>query len=122
MYIVPTERFDKRHYVNVAEFEFPAYFNFFVTKKKVKLICSKQAEKALRIVFQETLLGPQEFDGVEQEFTETLPRGYIPQFKKELDYFAINPFTKEKLTVESLIEFINYDDNGNAFLENGSKI
>jgi len=51
IYIIPTERFDKRHYVNVAEFEFPAYFNFFVTKKKIKLICTKTAEAALRIVF-----------------------------------------------------------------------
>ena len=31
-YIVPFKRFDSRYGVNLAEFEFPAYFNFFVRK------------------------------------------------------------------------------------------
>lgn len=38
-FIVPTERFDKKANLNVAEFEFPAYFNFFIHKKKINLIC-----------------------------------------------------------------------------------
>lgn len=29
-YIIPTNRFDKKFGISVAEFEFPAYFNFFV--------------------------------------------------------------------------------------------
>jgi hypothetical protein len=39
-YIIPTKRyifasfrFDKKYGISVAEFEFPAYFNFFVKKK-----------------------------------------------------------------------------------------
>lgn len=44
----------------MAEFEFPAYYNFFVNKRQVSLICTKKVEAAIRIVFQETLLGPQE--------------------------------------------------------------
>ena len=60
-YIIPTNRFDKNHGVNVAEFEFPAYFNFFIKKKHVNLICTKEAEKAIRIVFQETLIGPDDY-------------------------------------------------------------
>ncbi len=60
-YILPTKRFDKKYGINVAEFEFPAYFNFFIRKKQVNLICTKEAEKHIRIVFQETLIGPEEF-------------------------------------------------------------
>ena len=37
-YIVPFKRFDSRYGVNLAEFEFPAYFNFFVRKTYVTLI------------------------------------------------------------------------------------
>ena len=59
-YIIPTNRFDKNYGVNVAEFEFPAYFNFFIKKKHINLICTKEAEKAIRIVFQETLIGPED--------------------------------------------------------------
>lgn len=61
-YIVPSVRFDKKTGINVAEFEFPAYFNYFVKKKKINLICSKEAFEAIRIIFQETLLGPVEFE------------------------------------------------------------
>lgn len=57
-YIIPEQRFDKKFGINVAEFEFPAYYNYFVRKRKINLICDKEAEKAIRIIFQETLLGP----------------------------------------------------------------
>lgn len=32
--------FDKKFGLNFCEFEFPAYFNFFVKKNKITLICS----------------------------------------------------------------------------------
>lgn len=61
-YILPTKRFDRKSGVNVAEFEFPAYFNFFIKRKKCTLICDHPAENAVRTIFQETLLGPTSFD------------------------------------------------------------
>jgi hypothetical protein len=57
IFIMPTHRFDKKFCLSVAEFEFPAYFNFFVKRRKVILICDKNGEKAVRDIFQETLLG-----------------------------------------------------------------
>lgn len=35
---------------------------------------------------------------------------------------AVNPFTKEKLVVETLIEFRNFDENGECLLEEDVKI
>jgi len=32
-FIIPTNRFDRKSGINVAEFEFPAYFNFFCNLK-----------------------------------------------------------------------------------------
>ena len=61
-YIIPTSKWDKIYNVSVAEFEFPAYFNFFVKKKKINLICTKENEKAIKDIFQETLLGPVDFE------------------------------------------------------------
>ena len=57
-YIIPTARFNRKYGLNVAEFEFPAYFNFFIRNKKINLICTKEAMNAIQIIFQETLLGP----------------------------------------------------------------
>lgn len=50
-YIIPSKRFDTKYGVNVAEFEFPAYFNFFIKKSATFLICTADAEKVIRTVF-----------------------------------------------------------------------
>lgn len=57
-YIIPNERFNRKYGLNVAEFEFPAYFNFFVRNKRIILICTEEAQQAIQVIFQETLLGP----------------------------------------------------------------
>ena len=61
-FIIPSNRFNKIFGVNVAEFEFPAYFNFFINKQKINLICTKEAEISIRVIFQETLLGPKNLE------------------------------------------------------------
>jgi hypothetical protein len=61
-YVIPSQRWDKIFLLSVAEFEFPAYFNFFVRRNRITLICSREAEEAIRRIFQETLLGPTNFD------------------------------------------------------------
>jgi hypothetical protein len=51
-YIIPTNRFNKKLGLVVADFEFPAYFQYFCNKcNQVTLICTKEAEKAIKIVF-----------------------------------------------------------------------
>lgn len=62
IYVLPPKRFDFNMCLNVAEFEFPVYFNFFVRKKQVILVCTQEAKEAILTVFQETLLGPVSFD------------------------------------------------------------
>ena len=54
VFIVPRERYDKKSFLNVAEFEFPAYFNFFISRKRIRILCTKDTKKLLEIVFQET--------------------------------------------------------------------
>ncbi len=72
IYVLPTNRFDFVSCLNVAEFEFPAYFNFFVRKKQVTLICSAEAKEAIITVFKETLLGPTNFDVLQLFFPKSL--------------------------------------------------
>jgi hypothetical protein len=61
MFVIPTRHYSKESFINVAEFEFPAYFNFFLKRRKIMIICTADQEKNIRIIFQETLLGPLEF-------------------------------------------------------------
>jgi len=50
-FIVPSQRFAKEANLNVAEFEFPAYYNFFIHKKKINLICDAECKSAIRNAF-----------------------------------------------------------------------
>lgn len=118
-YIVPVERFCREMGpalgVNLAEFEFPAYFNFFIQKKRCTLIVdSEDAERNIRRVFSETLLGPAQFrrdenpiSYEEEDFAPNFPRDSIPNFQKELDYFRVGPDGNE-LVIETLLNFTHF--------------
>lgn len=125
VYIVPVERFCREMGpalgVNLAEFEFPAYFNFFVYKKQCTLVVdSQEAEKNIRRVFSETLLGPAQFRRLkepmgyeEEDFSPDFPREAIPNFQKELKHFRIMPDGKE-LVLETLLNFRHFEMPGEA--------
>eukprot|EP00522_Entomoneis_paludosa_P011531 CAMPEP_0172455762 /NCGR_PEP_ID=MMETSP1065-20121228/12231_1 /TAXON_ID=265537 /ORGANISM="Amphiprora paludosa, Strain CCMP125" /LENGTH=1384 /DNA_ID=CAMNT_0013208239 /DNA_START=266 /DNA_END=4420 /DNA_ORIENTATION=- len=120
VYIVPVERFCREMGpalgVNLAEFEFPAYFNFFVYKKRCMLVVdSHDAEENIRRVFSETLLGPAQFRREdnpiafeEEDFAPDFPRSAIPNFQKELKHFRIMPDGTE-LVIETLLDFCHFE-------------
>ncbi|EEY69474.1 cGMP-dependent 3',5'-cGMP phosphodiesterase, putative [Phytophthora infestans T30-4] len=90
-YIVPSEPFTKtlgaNMGVNVAEFEFPAYCNFFFKRQCVNLIVtSADVESRIRQVFQETLFGPADLD-LRNDFPQATPMEQFPDLRKELEYF-----------------------------------
>jgi len=119
-YIVPVERFCREMGpalgVNLAEFEFPAYFTFFINKKRCTLIVdSEDAERNIRRVFSETLLGPAQFRREENpiaydpdDFAPDFPRDAIPDFEKELKHFRNTPDGNE-LVIETLLNFCHFE-------------
>lgn len=125
VYIVPVERFCREMGpslgVNLAEFEFPAYFNYFVYKKRCTLVVdSEDAERNIRRVFNETLLGPAQFrrcdnaiEYEEEDFAPDFPREMIPNFNKELKHFRIMPDGKE-LVLETLLNFRHFTLPGDS--------
>jgi hypothetical protein len=122
VYIVPVERFSREMGpalgVNLAEFEFPAYFNYFVYKKRCTLVVdSEDAEDNIRRVFSETLLGPAQFRREEggityeaEDFAPDFPIEAIPNFQKELKHFRIMPDGHE-LVIETLLNFRHFELN-----------
>lgn len=119
MYIVPPERFCREMGpalgVNLAEFEFPAYFNFFVYKKQCTLVVdSEDAEENIRRVFEETLLGPAQFRGPQaishepEDFAPEYPREAIPNLANELEHFRMMPDGSE-LGIDMLLKFRHFD-------------
>lgn len=120
LYIVPIERFCREMGaalgVNLAEFEFPAYFNFFVQRKKCRLLVdSLDAEQNIRRVFNETLLGPAQFrrpdnpiEYEEEDFDPEFPREAIPNFYKEFKHFRMTP-SGDELVLETLLNFSHFE-------------
>jgi phosphoribosyl 1,2-cyclic phosphodiesterase len=114
-YVVPHELFDRRRGISVAEFEFPAYYNFFLLKRRARLVVESDAVEArIRGVFQETLFGPTKPPN-EREFDEGYPDGARPDFQRESDYFRRRA-DGSRTEVDDLVEFIHYDGRRVAHL------
>lgn len=100
------------------EFEFPAYFTYFVRKFKCTLVVdSPLAEKEIRMVFGETLLGPYHFRdhqaplaNVDEDFDPSFPKDRRPNFYKELGQFRANEKTTdyEELEIDTLVNFVHF--------------
>jgi CRP-like cAMP-binding protein len=117
-FVIPRRLFDRRAGINVAEFEFPAYYNFFLKgQRKTTLITTKEVETRIREVFRETLLGPENFDAFDADFSSAFPVGDRPDPYKECRHFGMNPFDRTKaMSVDTLLAFIHFDEHGLAVI------
>ena len=108
MFVVYGEMFDRNDCINMAELEFPAYFNFFVKKKAVKIVTTPDLEARIRTVFQETLLGPLKKDyDCKKDFHVSVPSDAYPRFWEE--GCSLDAFRKD-LTVDKLLSFVHFSD------------
>lgn len=57
-FVVMGDMFSTSLGLNTAELEFPAYYNFFIKRRRTMIITTKRNMERLKTVFQETLLGP----------------------------------------------------------------
>jgi len=112
-YVVPSVRFDRQQGINVSEVEFPAYFNFFIQRKQVSLICDAEGEQRIRRVLTETLFGPQAFFDTDGEFDPSIPPAARPVHASECGQFRKNPFEAgQRLEVDTLVDFKSFDAEG----------
>ena len=125
IYIVPVERFCREMGpalgINLAEFEFPAYFNYFVRGRKVTLVVdSDEAETNIRNVFGETLLGPAQFRNHEypkpnedEDFDPSFAEDKRPNFYREFYHFrtAEKSTDFKELNIDTLIGFVHFQSN-----------
>jgi Metallo-beta-lactamase superfamily len=129
IYIVPRERFcsdwGPALGINLAEFEFPAYFNYFVRQKKCCLVVDNlEAEMNIRSVFEETLLGPKKYrdhdaplPNDDEDFDPDYPLDMRPNFYEEFQHFRAAEKTAEyeELNTDMLLDFYHFEkDNGNG--------
>jgi CRP-like cAMP-binding protein/glyoxylase-like metal-dependent hydrolase (beta-lactamase superfamily II) len=115
-YIIPRDKFDWNDGISLMEFEFPVYYNFFLRKQnRTKIVCDKETAERIKVIFQETLLGPRAFQNFDQEFA----KGYkgIPDMNRELKYFARNPFIPgTTFMFEQFVELHTFDSKSQVVI------
>ena len=104
IFVLPGRLFHVEKGIAVAELEFPIYFNHFLCKEKTLIICTKEQERNLKIVLNESVFGPSEIN-LESEFPNGRDSIHYPDLKAEIDYFRGNR------EMEDLVEFGVYDNN-----------
>ncbi|MEM5782512.1 MAG: MBL fold metallo-hydrolase, partial [Candidatus Aenigmatarchaeota archaeon] len=106
-YLIPQEMIDNTSFLNVAEVEFPIYYNYFVKKRKTFLICNKKQKEIIEILFKESLIGPSKV--LEEDF----PSNIDCKIEEEMLFFRRkNPENKQELfDVFDSVEFIDIDKN-----------
>ena len=101
------------------QFEFPAYFNYFVLKRCVTIICHKRWSASIRSIFTETLFGPKEDQlYLSHDFPPGAPSSDYPRFVGE--GLSLDP-GRRTLKVEDLINIVEFPA-GNAVTVPGTAI
>lgn len=114
--MVPRERFNIKEGINVSEIEFPAFFNFFVRKKKAQLITYPECKEYLYTIMKEALDGPdpdQIF--IEEEYSQFCESGVReakPDHVKEIAYFREPRPGTDPIEVLNLISFSYFNADG----------
>ncbi|CAN5919745.1 cAMP/cGMP-dependent 3',5'-cyclic-AMP/GMP phosphodiesterase [soil metagenome] len=116
-YVLPRDLFDRRRGLSVAEFEFPAYYSFFLLKRRCRLVVlSRDVERRVRAIFQESLFGPMG-EPLPSEFADGYPEARRPRFQRDSEYFRTVP-GRGRIEADDLVEFVQVDD-GQAELAPG---
>jgi CRP-like cAMP-binding protein len=86
VFVLPRALFDWRKGINLADLEFPIYYNFFIRKQKTHIICTQSQAGRLVRALQEALFGPIELSLAGDAFG-TGQGGFLPDLASEMKYF-----------------------------------
>lgn len=120
-FIVPQFMFSLSKGIALAEMEFPIYYNFFIKKRKTRIICNKNQQQRIETIISEALFGPASID-IAPEFAQGENTPGFPDIRAEMNSFRKTSITpKGFLQLDDLIEFCVFDKDKNAEF-NGIKV
>mmetsp|Transcript_4316 Transcript_4316/g.11996 ORF Transcript_4316/g.11996 Transcript_4316/m.11996 type:complete len:782 (+) Transcript_4316:202-2547(+) len=112
MYVVGKERFNLKFGTNTAEFEFPAYYNFFIKGSRTTVVSSAEAASVIRSVMDEAIEGPVEDelyqDSEYSPFVEPSIYEARPDLHAEIGYFK-EPRNGRKIETDTLLAFVKFE-------------
>jgi len=108
--------------ISFCELEFPIYFNFYVLKRKIRVVCTREMQPRLATFISEAAFGPESFN-LMSEFVGGRGNRAMPDLRKEMDYFRKNPFNNgEPTQMSDIVEFELFDEKGYAALGDGVEL
>ncbi len=84
--------------ISVAEMEFPMYYNFFIKKQNILIICTREQKARMKKVLQEALFGPRNLD-LRADFDLSGEDISVPDIKSEMEFF------RSGLKISDLVTF-----------------
>ncbi len=101
IFVLPEKFFNWIKGISVAELEFPIYYNYFIKKKKTRIVCNAEQAVKIKTVILESLFGPQSKLSSD---TSSETDGYYGNIEREIDFFRIMKF-------EDVVEFYIFKDD-----------
>ena len=86
IFVLPRAMFDWRKGINLADLEFPIYYNFFMRQQKTRVVCTRGQAARFMKALQEALFGPKELY-IEGDVVGAEKGGYVPALRSEMKYF-----------------------------------
>jgi len=108
IFILPIEHFDPKQGLSVAEIEFPIYFNYFLKKQKTKIYVDPAHISNMVTVLNEAVFGPSDIDLTDEIFEDG--KSYIPDLKKEMDFFRDNRNIDDMVELLPMADSFNIDE------------
>ena len=84
-FVIPNKMFSIERGVSLADTEFPAYFNYFIKKRPIKLIGHKRQIEIILKVLREAVLGPDNIQLV-KEYPYGVNHDLIPNLRAEMEF------------------------------------
>ena len=103
IFVLPREMFNWSKGINVADMEFPIYFNFFIRGQRPLICGTLDQAKLLATALQEAVFGPKDFD-LRNDTIDIGDDVFVPDIRGELSFF------RGDLTLKSLFRYRPFRD------------
>ncbi|NCB38364.1 MAG: cAMP/cGMP-dependent 3',5'-cyclic-AMP/GMP phosphodiesterase [Erysipelotrichia bacterium] len=89
-FVIPNRVFSAERGVSLADIEFPAYYNFFIKRRPIRVIGHRHQLETILCVLRESVLGPDDIQ-LTREYPYGINRELIPNLRAEMEFFR--PFS-----------------------------
>lgn len=103
IFVLPRQMFSWSKGINVADMEFPIYFNFFIRQKRPLICGTLDQARSLAAALQEAVFGPRDLD-LRPDSIDVGDNVFVPDIREELKFF------RGDRTLDSLLRYHAFRD------------